>query len=79
MRGELEERASVPVAYHQANVGNASGVEGLVKAALERFGSIDILVNNAVVRYFAPIVDFPTEHWDAALAVNFRPPSTPSG
>jgi 3-hydroxybutyrate dehydrogenase len=70
MRSELEQRASVPVAYHQANVGKASGVEGLVKAALERFGSIDILVNNAVVRHFAPIVDFPTEHWDAALAVN---------
>jgi len=51
-------------------VGDASAVAGLVKATLERFGAIDILVNNAVVRHFSPIVDFLPEHWDAALAVN---------
>jgi 3-hydroxybutyrate dehydrogenase len=70
MRRELEDRIGVPVAYHEANVGKTSEVEGLVKATLERFGAIDILVNNAVVRHFSPIVDFPTEHWEAALAVN---------
>jgi 3-hydroxybutyrate dehydrogenase len=60
----------VPVAYHEANVGDTSAVMGLVKTTLERFGAIDILVNNAVVRHFSPIVDFLPEHWDAALAVN---------
>jgi 3-hydroxybutyrate dehydrogenase len=70
MRGELESRAGVPVAYHEANVGDTSAVTGLVKTTLERFGAIDILVNNAVVRHFSPIVYFLPEHWDAALAVN---------
>ena len=70
MCGELESRTGVPVAYHEANVGDTSAVTGLVKTTLERFGAIDILVNNAVVRHFSPIVDFLPEHWDAALAVN---------
>jgi 3-hydroxybutyrate dehydrogenase len=69
-RDELEQRSGVRVAYHQASVAEVSGVEGLVRAALAQFGAIDVLVNNAVVRHFSPVVDFPTEHWDAALAVN---------
>ncbi len=44
--------------------------KALIGATLDRFGAIDILVNNAVVRHFSPIVDFPSEHWNAALAVN---------
>jgi 3-hydroxybutyrate dehydrogenase len=70
VRGELEDRTGVAVAYHQANVGDPNSIEGLIGATLERFGAIDILVNNAVVRHFSPIVDFPDEHWNAALAVN---------
>jgi 3-hydroxybutyrate dehydrogenase len=33
-------------------------------------GGVDVLVNNAVVRHFAPIERFPTERWNEALAVN---------
>jgi 3-hydroxybutyrate dehydrogenase len=69
-RAELEERSGVSVGYHEADVAEVSGVEGLIEACLERFGAIDILVNNAVVRHFSPIVDFPVDHWNAALAVN---------
>src|SRR4029079_1879194 len=69
-RGDLEDRTGVAVAYHRANVGDPGDVEELVDATLKRFGAIDILVNNAVVRHFSPIVDFPTENWNAALAVN---------
>ena len=69
MRGELERRSGVSVGYHEANVCELSGVESLIEASLARFGAVDILVNNAVVRHFSPIVDFPIEHWNAALAV----------
>lgn len=67
---ELERIAGVSVLYHQADLGGLSGVEGLVRTTLAELGSIDVLVNNAVVRHFAPIVDFPADRWDAALAVN---------
>ncbi len=67
---ELAARAGVQVDYHRADIAEVAGVERLIAATLARFGAIDILVNNAVVRYFAPIVEFPTANWDAALAVN---------
>jgi 3-hydroxybutyrate dehydrogenase len=69
-RAELEKRSDVSIGYREADVGELSGVEDLIETCLERFGSVDILVNNAVVRHFSPIVDFPVEHWNAALAVN---------
>ena len=34
------------------------------------FGSVDILVNNAGIQYVAPIEQFPTERWDAIIAIN---------
>lgn len=69
-RAALEHRASVPVGYCEVSVANESGVRQLIETTLERFGALDVLVNNAVVRHFAPIVDFPAAKWDAALAVN---------
>jgi len=52
------------------DVSDQSSIESAVADAEEHLNGIDILINNAVVRHFAPIVDFPTEKWDAALAVN---------
>ena len=41
---------------------------------LGRLAPIDILVNNAVVRHFAPVEAFAPEHWEQALAVNLSAP-----
>ncbi len=73
MRAEcagLSERTGAPVRYMRADLATASEVEMLVEATVAELGAVDILVNNAVVRHFAPIVDFAPEHWDAAVAVN---------
>lgn len=67
---ELEAEAGVPVHYHRADLVAPEAVKALIEATVAALGGIDILVNNAVVRHFAPIVDFPPERWDAALAVN---------
>lgn len=70
LRSEMAGSYGVAVAYHSANLAHLAEVERLVSAAQAQFDSVDILVNNAVVRHFAPIEAFPTAHWDAALAVN---------
>ncbi len=67
---DLHGRAGVPVLYRRADLAEAGAVGDLVQATVAELGALDILVNNAVVRHFAPIVDFPPERWDAALAVN---------
>jgi 3-hydroxybutyrate dehydrogenase len=66
----LARTTGAQVAYHQSDLSTVAGVETLVEAANAAIGGVDILINNAVVRHFASIVDFPPEQWDLALAVN---------
>jgi 3-hydroxybutyrate dehydrogenase len=42
----------------------------MIGTILDTFGAIDILVNNAVARYAAPVEQFPPGEWDLAIAVN---------
>jgi 3-hydroxybutyrate dehydrogenase len=69
IRASLEKRG-VDVFYHAADVGKPGEVAAMIEAARARFGAIDVLVNNAVTRHYAPIETFPVEQWDRALAVN---------
>lgn len=69
-RRRLEGEHDVRALYHAADVGKADHVADLLETAQRRFGRIDILVNNAVVRHFAPIEAFEPADWDRALAVN---------
>ena len=62
--------SGVEVVYHPADVGNPAEIEAMLSVALKRFGAVDILLNNAVTRYYAPVEDFPVDKWDRALAVN---------
>ncbi len=60
--------------YVRADLARAEGVAALMDVTRQRCGAVDILVNNAVTRHFAPVEDFPPERWDAALAVNVSAP-----
>ncbi|MEZ5666058.1 MAG: SDR family oxidoreductase [Alphaproteobacteria bacterium] len=69
-RQQLAAETGAEVAYRSADLSSQAGVDDLVDGTSQSLGGIDILVNNAVVRHFASVVDFPTESWDASLAVN---------
>ncbi|MCO4088376.1 MAG: 3-hydroxybutyrate dehydrogenase [Limnohabitans sp.] len=60
----------VKVAYHGADMSKASEIEAMMKFAADTFGQVDILVNNAGIQHVAKIEDFPTERWDAIIAIN---------
>ena len=50
--------AAGSLAWHAANVGEPGSAEACVDAAMERFGSVDILVNNAATNpYYGPVID----------------------
>jgi NAD(P)-dependent dehydrogenase (short-subunit alcohol dehydrogenase family) len=55
-----------------ADVGQPDTGERAVAAALERYGRIDVLANNAGIAYFEEIFDTPLEHLDHTLHVNVR-------
>jgi NAD(P)-dependent dehydrogenase (short-subunit alcohol dehydrogenase family) len=58
-----------------ADVRSEPQVERMVERALERFGRIDVLVNNAgVYTGGIPATDTTEEQWDAAVDVNLKGP-----
>ena len=73
-RGRIAETYGVTVAYNGADLGEEDDCDALMYAAVEALGPIEILVNNAVIRYFHNIDEFPREKWKHALAVNVTAP-----
>src|SRR5258708_1125762 len=69
-RRHLEDGHRVRALHHGADLADPRQIADLVETALRTFGTVDILINNAVVRHFAPLEEFRTEDWDRALAVN---------
>ena len=56
--------------YHGADMSKPDEIEAMMKFAAEKFGGVDILVNNAGIQFTSSIRDFPTERWDAIIAIN---------
>ncbi|KQR81477.1 beta-D-hydroxybutyrate dehydrogenase [Burkholderia sp. Leaf177] len=69
-RAAFEARHDRETHYIQADLGDAGAVGRLISETVARAAPIDILINNAVVRHFAPVESFPVDKWDQALAVN---------
>lgn len=70
VRADLATRHGVKVLYDGADLSKGDAVRGLIDNAVRQMGHIDILVNNAGIQHTAPIENFPTEKWDAILALN---------
>ncbi len=68
------EALGVRAAYHGADLRQPAQIAELVQNTADMFGSLDILVNNAVMRFSGAIENFAPEHWDEALAVNLSAP-----
>ncbi|MFZ5961692.1 3-hydroxybutyrate dehydrogenase [Thalassococcus sp. BH17M4-6] len=63
---EIGEEHGVTARYIQADMSKADACRRLIEEA----GACDILVNNAGIQHVAPIDEFPTEKWDAIIAIN---------
>jgi 3-hydroxybutyrate dehydrogenase len=70
LRASLAQAHSVEVIHHPADVGKPDDIAAMMEQAQSRFGGVDILVNNAVTRHYAPVEQFPVDKWERALAVN---------
>ena len=70
VRASLEKDYGVKAMFNGADLSKGDAVRGLVEETVQKMGRIDILVNNAGIQYTALIEDFPTERWDAIIALN---------
>jgi NAD(P)-dependent dehydrogenase (short-subunit alcohol dehydrogenase family) len=55
-----------------ADVTQAAGCQAMVRAAVDAFGTVDILVNNVGLAQLGTVVDTTEEAWDRALDINLR-------
>ena len=55
-----------------ADVRDRRSIDGLVKAAVERLGGIDILVNNAAIFEMEPVLEVTEASFDKQFAINVR-------
>ena len=55
-----------------ADVSKKADVEALVAAAVQTYGGLDIMVNNAGVASWASVLDQTEEEWDRMIAVNLK-------
>jgi citronellol/citronellal dehydrogenase len=57
-----------------ANIAEPPECERLIREARQRYGPIDVLINNAALTYYVPVKDYPVGKWLRSWAVNFQAP-----
>lgn len=58
--------------FVKCDVGNSADIQAAVQATLDKWTKIDVLVNDAAMMTFQPIVELPDDDWDKVLNVNLR-------
>ena len=59
-------------AFFQCDVSKPAEIEGVIALILEKYGKINILVNNAGILHSTAIEDITEEEWDRMMAVNLK-------
>ena len=58
--------------FARADVGDVAQVRAAVQKAVDRWGHVDVLVNNAAMMTFDTIVNLDEDKWDRLMAVNLK-------
>ncbi len=68
----LRSQGTTGIAAFQADVRNYDQVSAAVDAVLERFGSLDILVNNAAGNFFCPTAEMSPNAWRTVIDIDLN-------
>jgi citronellol/citronellal dehydrogenase len=69
--GEIEKLGTLALPV-QIDVRDETQIDQMAARTLERFGRIDILINNAGALFWKPVVETPPKRFDLVLGVNAR-------
>lgn len=58
--------------FAKTNVADSPEVQAAIKVILEKWGKVDVVVNDAAMMTFSPLVDTPEEDWERVMGVNLR-------
>ena len=62
------------VGFVCTDVGDEASVQSLYQRSVQRFGKVDVVINNATIAVLGAVTDLPIEDWDASYRVNLRGP-----
>ena len=69
-RARIETDFGVKAAHSPADMTRPEEIAAMVAEAEGRFGSVDVLVNNAGIQFVSPVEDFPVDKWNQIIAIN---------
>jgi 3-hydroxybutyrate dehydrogenase len=70
VRAGVESEFGVRAVHSPADMTKPDEIDAMVALAVETFGSVDVLVNNAGIQYVSPIEEFPPVQWEKIIALN---------
>ncbi len=68
----LEEISGHPVGHRLCNVRDDGDVRGLIEAAIDEMGQIDVVINNAGLGGEVPVVDMTDDQWTDVLDITLN-------
>lgn len=69
---EIKSMKNTQVIGRRCDVSKSEEVNYIVKEALDKYGRIDVLINNAGITYVKKLVDTTEEEWDRTLDINLK-------
>lgn len=66
------EAAGGQAAVFPTDVSREADVKALVAGTVQKFGRLDLLINNAAIGVFGPLAELSTADWDRVMAINTR-------
>lgn len=66
------EQAGGKAIFVKTNVAQSADVQAAIKAAADEWGRVDVLVNDAAMMTFTPLVETPEDAWEQVMGVNLR-------
>ena len=68
----LSEELGDGVAYQVTDVTDDKQMQKMAQATIDRFGKVDVLVNNAGIMPVSPLIDLKLDDWNKAIDINIR-------
>jgi 3-hydroxybutyrate dehydrogenase len=69
-QSQLAADTGVKVTFSGADMSKAQSIGDMIGSALDTFGRLDIVVNNAGIQHVASLPEFPVDKWDAIIAID---------
>lgn len=66
---EVAQGNKIP-SYHGADLSDEEQIKDMIHYANQKFGGIDILINNAGIQHVSSMELFPVDKWNAIIAIN---------